>query len=430
MGGHCELSLSMTGAQTATSSRIRLPYPHPGQQVVQRQARRFNWLEAGRRWRKTTLAMSISVQAAASGLNILWGAPTYGQVRIGMDETRYAAGEVAAFNTSRMEAVFPSGGRIMFRSLDNPDNARGHTADGIVIDEAADVMPAAWYEVLRPMLIDTNGWLWAIGTPKGRNWLYQEHVAAAGRDDSRAWQVPTLGVEVIGGQLVRKVHPLENPNIPLEEIERLFQTMPERVFRQEILAEFVEGGAGIIRFVGDAISNDLPQAWQESMTIVGGLDWAFSTDFTWLILLDAATGNVVHSDRFNGIDYAVQRGRIAAACRQWRAQVVLGEQNSMGKPNNDELRRMGVPVRDFTTTNATKADIIESLAAAFEHGRIRIPNDPVLRAELESIEGTRTPGGMTSYAAPSGLHDDGAMSLALAWAAVGRSPEVGVSIWN
>ena len=46
---------------------IRLPYPHPGQQHVRAYARRVNWLAAGRRWRQTTLAVALTVEAAATG---------------------------------------------------------------------------------------------------------------------------------------------------------------------------------------------------------------------------------------------------------------------------------------------------------------------------------------------------------------------------
>ena len=91
----------------------------------------------------------------------------------------------------------------------------------------------------------------------------------------------------------------------------------------------------------------------------------------------------------------------------------------MGKPNNDELRRMGLKVRDFTTTNTTKADAIENLAAAFEQGNIRILNDPILIAELQAYEVERLPSGMVRYSAPSGMHDDTVMSLALAWHGIG-----------
>jgi len=200
---------------------IRLPYPHPGQQQVRQQARRFNVLGAGRRWRKTTLWMTIAAEAAVKRQRVIWGAPTFDQVRVAWNEIRQAAAGIADFKQSTMTVTFPAGGVIIFRSLDDPDNARGHTADGVVIDEAADVKEAAWYEVIRPMLIDTNGWAWIGGTPKGRNWFWREFMATADRDDSISWQIPTLGCEVVDGELIRKPHPLENPFIPFAEIKHI-----------------------------------------------------------------------------------------------------------------------------------------------------------------------------------------------------------------
>lgn len=227
---------------TAAPPEVILPYPHTGQRAVRQQAKRFNWLAAGRRWRKTTLTMAIAVEAALQGRQIVWGAPVYDQVYVGWEETKKAAGAIAQFNQSRMQAVFPGRGSIIYRSLDDPDNARSHTADGIVIDECGDVAQEAWYAVLRPMLIDTGGWFWGIGTPRGLNWFWREHQRAQVADDSMSWQVPTVGAVIQDGRLVRLPHPLENPNIAFSEIESLFHTSPEADFRQEILAEFVEAG--------------------------------------------------------------------------------------------------------------------------------------------------------------------------------------------
>lgn len=187
--------------------------------------------------------MSIAVEEAIKGKQVLWCAPVFDQVRVSWGETKRAAARVADFNMSRMTAHFPGGGVITYRSLDNPDNVRGHTADGVVIDEAASVKPEAWHEVLRPMLIDTNGWMWGIGTPYGHNWYQREWQAAHHRDDSMAWNAPTLGVRIEDGRLVREPHPLENPNIPFSEMLDLYSTTPENTFRQEILASFMATGA-------------------------------------------------------------------------------------------------------------------------------------------------------------------------------------------
>ncbi len=69
----------------------------------------------------------------------------------------------------------------------------------------------------------------------------------------------------------------------------------------------------------------------------------------------------------------------------------------------------------FLTTNASKAAIIEGLALAFERSQIAILNDAVLVGELQAFTAERLPSGMLRYSAPSGMHDDCVMSLAMAW---------------
>lgn len=77
-------------------------------------------------------------------------------------------------------------------------------------------------------------------------------------------------------------------------------------------------------------------------------------------------------------------------------------------------------VKPFTTTAATKTVLLDALALAFEKGAIRIPNDATLIAELEAFEMKGTPSGMLRYSAPSGMHDDCVMSLALAWSVAAK----------
>ena len=104
-------------------------------QTVLLNAKRTNLIRAGRRWRKTTLMARINVERACYGEKRFHGAPTYEQARICWDEMKRMAGGVFKFHETRLEAEAPNGGRIRCRSLDNPDNARGFTADGWTIDE-------------------------------------------------------------------------------------------------------------------------------------------------------------------------------------------------------------------------------------------------------------------------------------------------------
>ena len=409
----------MIGAASA-NPRIKLPVPHAGQRHVLRHARRFNWLSAGRRWRKTTLAMSIVVEAAIRGGTYIWGAPTYDQVRIGMAEVNRALGGVGVSNQSRMTAdILQTGGQIVFRSLDNPNNVRGYTADGVVMDEAAFIKGEAWLEVLRPMLIDTGGWAWGIGTPKGRNWFYDEFRKAQDHDDYMAWQIPTRGVKVVDGELVPNPHPLENPDVPFSEIVQMWRSMPQRVFEQEILGIFHDDAGGVFRRVMESATAAPQAAPIPHHEYVFGVDWGQSGDFTAVAVIDVTAASCVYLDRFNQIGYAVQMGRLRALYERFRPRVIVAEANSMGRPLVEQMQRDGLPVMPFTTTSASKPLIIDDLTLAFERAALRIIPDPVLINELQSYESQRTATGMR-YNAPSGMHDDTVIALALAYYATAR----------
>ncbi|MGE3913691.1 MAG: phage terminase large subunit, partial [Chloroflexota bacterium] len=219
---------------------------------------------------------------ALRGGTVLWTAPTYGQTKIAWDECIKMASGVATFNKTEMTASFPNHGRIIFRSMDNPANARGHTSTLVVVDEAADVKEEAWYEVLRPTLLDTRGRAWVIGTPQGRNWFWREWMIARGRDDSYAWQAPALGASIdpVSQNLVRSPHPLENPEISFDELSQIWTTTPERSFRQEILAEFLDDGGGVFRYVTNRILGELREPYPGRFGI--GADFARQHDFTVL----------------------------------------------------------------------------------------------------------------------------------------------------
>jgi len=325
-----------------------------------------------------------------------------------------AAGGVAQFATSRMEVLFPNGGRVIFRSLDNPDNARGHTADGLIVDEAPIVPQEAWYDVLRPVISDTGGWALFMGTPKGRNWFWREWVAAQDAPDSAAWRVPTLGVRIVDGRLERAPHPMENPDFPFVEAERMYQSVPQRTFEQEFLAQFIDDAGLVFRGVR-AVSTAQPGTGARASRYVMGVDWARSYDWTVLSVIDVTAKRQVAMERFNQIDYQFQLGRLKALYELWKPYSVIAEANAMGTPLIEQLQRSGLPVRAFTTTAQSKSEIIEALSLAIEKRAVTLLANETQIAELEAYDMERLPGGSFRYGAPQGVHDDTVMALALAW---------------
>jgi hypothetical protein len=348
-------------------------------------------------------------------------------VRIGMGECQKAWGGYADFNQSRMTAVFPNGGTTYFRSLDKADNVRGYTADGAIADEAGFIKADVWTSVLRPMLIDTGGAFWAKGTPNGRNWFWREWVAAGDMPDAMRWQIPTKGVKIVDGRLESAPHPLENPNINFDEIRQLYETLPERIFRQEILAEFIEDGGGVFRRVLEAAVLEPLDSPLPDRTYVAGVDVADAMDFTVISILDAKTREQVYLDRFNRVGYEALEDRLHAAYNRFRLSSMIIEDNSIGQPVIDHLRGRGMHIIPFHTSSATKQPLIQSLQSALEHGTIKVINNPIQVGELQAYEGKRTAAGY-SYSAPSGMHDDTVIALALSLLGVSKSPPAGETI--
>ena len=79
----------------------------------------------------------------------------------------------AAFNEAELRVDLPNGARVRLYGADNYDRMRGVYLDGVILDEYADMPPAAWGEVIRPALADRAGWAVFIGTPKGRNSFWE-----------------------------------------------------------------------------------------------------------------------------------------------------------------------------------------------------------------------------------------------------------------
>jgi hypothetical protein len=279
----------------------------------------------------------------------------------------------------------------------------------VIVDEAGLIaaLLAIWNNTIRATLMDMAGDAWFLGTPKGRNGFWRLHQMGVDQRlrDWASWQMPTSA----------------NPFIDPAEIQDARDTMAEDAFRQEIMAEFLEDGAGVFRAVMEAataVAIDKPLAGRQ---YVAGVDVASLVDYTAVAVMDAKTKELVHLDRFNRVDYNVLEERLATLYQRFDMAAMVVESNSIGQPVIDHLRRRGMVVQPFTTTNATKTAVIQSLAAAFEHREIKIVNDPVLIGELMAFEGEQR-SGYWKYGAPGGMHDDTVMALALAWSAVRTTP--------
>jgi phage terminase large subunit-like protein len=307
---------------------------------------------------------------------------------------------------------FITGGVLDFWSLDKPDAARGRKYKRVIVDEAAMVpnLMEAWQHVIRPSLADYVGDGWLFSTPKGHNAFWQMHQWGQDPELSEwaSWTIPTSA----------------NPFIADSEIEAMRATMPELIYQQEILAQFVDDAGGIFRRVMEAATAVELDKPIETRQYVAGVDVAQKVDFTVASVLDVESREMVYMDRFNRVEYPVLEDRLHAIYQRFNMAAMTIEDNSIGQGVIDHLRQRGMNIIPFHTSNTTKQAIIQGLAAAFEHGEIKILNDPILIGELQAFEGKRLAGGSFSYSAPEGLHDDTVMSLAIAWQGIAKTGSV------
>jgi len=381
---------------------LELPNLHSGQRAIFEDTHRFRAVSAGRRFGKTKLGALMCFAIAANRGRAWWVAPSYGIALIGWRMMRSLAAQVPGVDVqeSLRMITLPSGGSVQIKSADNPDSLRGEGLDFVVLDECAFLKEETWTEVLRPALADRKGGALFISTPKGRNWFW--HIYQRANYDS-AWKAFHFTS-------------YDNPFVERAELDSTRDQLPERVYRQEILAEFLEDGGSVFRNIVACLTAplDTTPETHAGHHIVAGCDWARESDYSCFSVGCVTCRQEVARDRFNQVDYHVQTQRLQALAEKWKPVSILTELNSIGAPVFEMLQRQGLPVVGFTTTAQSKPPLIENMALAFERSEWQWQADPVWTAELEAYERTVSPTtGRSSYSAPAGAHDDTVVCRAL-----------------
>jgi hypothetical protein len=286
--------------------------------------------------------------------------------------------------------------RIEFKSADHPERLVAEGLRRVVIDECGIVKESVWTESIMPALMDFKAPAFLCGTPKGQNWFYRMWLRGLDPLDAE--------VQSFGGPS------RENPFIEESEINRLAAEMPQRLYKQEILAEFL-GDEGAV-FRGHRLCTG---PMSEEPTTVLGVDLAKVQDFTVIVGMDREC-RVTSFDRFREISWPLQKRRIMAAASS--GTKVMLDSTGLGDPILDDLIAAGVDVEGYKFTNASKQQLVEGLSLAFEQRTITVPEEPVLLNELDAFEYDVGRTGLVRYNAPEGAHDDCVIALALAYRGV------------
>jgi hypothetical protein len=406
--------MSVSEADSGPTVHINRDWePHPKQEQILHSDARFRVIAAGRRFGKTETAAHDLFEYALGNPDSLcwWVAPTYDIADTGFKILKRIIpegvidGSPKTSKPKRIDLGEPSNSRIEFRSTDREDGLRSEGLDYVVLDEAAMIPKRAWSAELRPALSDTLGKMIAISTPKGANWFkdYFERGQLTGDDDPdgvhehiASWHAPTES----------------NPHIPASEVHDAKRELPERIFKQEYLAKFLDDSGGVFKKVRERIVADEYDHTEHdgSPPYHTGVDFARQQNYTVITTLDG-NGTLVHYDRVRQESWPHIQDRVETAYEKYPGVVAVDA--SRDNKIVGDLDRAGVYVEPVNFSSS-KTELIENLITAVEQREITVPDLSQLITELQAFEYGTTSSGNVTYSAPEGFHDDSVDSLALA----------------
>jgi phage FluMu gp28-like protein len=289
---------------------------------------------------------------------------------------------------------------------------RGHSADRVVVDEAAYLPDEVIVESISPILADTGGSLILASTPTARGNVFHR-LFERGRQGTDP--------EVASFTL----RSLDNPHVDAGYIEGQRREMTEAQYRTEYEGEFADAAGSLFRWdhvIACAVGAEEPPVPDRRYVL--GWDPAIVRDRSGVVVLDVTCKpwRVVHVTDLRGRDYIEQVGEIATIAREHGKAKVIVDETAHGRVLVELLAREGTWVEGVMFTPRSKADLVTGLAVLFERRELVLPARRDLLDELRRYEVHVSDTGAVKYGAVSGT-DDLVTALALAVRGAGGHSE-------
>jgi hypothetical protein len=374
-------------------NKIVIPYRPRGPQVEihkRLDKARFSVCVLHRRAGKTVMAVNqIIKRACQCSLRLpryAYVAPFLKQAKlIAWDYFKYYTSPIPGIrvNESELFVELPNGARIYLWGSDNPDALRGTYLDGVVMDEYAQFRPGVWEEIIRPALTDRNGWAMWIGTPKGQNPFYETFLLAQRQaaDGNNDWFSCLYRAD-------------ETDIIPEGELEQLRTTLPESVYRQEMLCDWSAAADNVlipIDLVSESAKREVLARDIAGAVRILGVDCArFGDDRSCIILRE---GIYAHPPIvYKQIDLMQLVGHIVEQIERHDPDATFVDEGGLGAGVVDRLKQLGYKVVGVNfgakaindTRYANKrAEMWDACREWLEGGGV-IPNEPAIKSDLIS----------------------------------------------
>lgn len=308
-------------------------------------------------------------------------------------------------NNSELKIKYKNGSLFQLIGSDNIDSIVGSNPIGTVFSEFPLQDRKAW-DFIRPILAENGGWAIFNGTPRGKNHAWEMLVMAR---ESDAWFSEVLTVD-------------DTNAISKEALDSERMEMPQSLFEQEYHCRFIDGAGQFFRRIRQNTYEPKPLPEQGDFQL--GVDLAKYQDWTVITPFNLNYFIVYPQERFNQVDWNLQKARIEAAARRHSAidthesALIWPDATGIGDPIVEDLKARGLRIggennEGFKFSESTRTNLLNNLAILLEQDKIKIPNDEGLIAELEGFQYSLTERGKIKVQVPEGMHDDRVMSLAL-----------------
>jgi len=325
-----------------------------------------------------------------------WVSPVYSQAKSVFDIFNNSAKElIKASNRMDMIIHLINGSTLKFLSADSPDTIRGFRFTHAIMDEVAFMKELTITQNILPTLNPQGKKCLLISTPKGKNHFYTWY----NKED-----------------VVKERFRLDEcPYVKQELVDQAKKSLPNDLFRQEFLAEFVDSSNDV--FVGiDKVSNVERYNDDLNKECFIGIDTGLSDDASVLTCI-SPMGRILHIESITNTEINTVATKFNSILQSYNVVGGYIEVNGIGRATYDLLSKKYKKVRPFTTTQDSKTEMVRKLINDIETLSIELPTErlcPSLHSEFSSYTYKMSPTGKLSFGHRSGHKDDHIDSLMMA----------------
>lgn len=372
--------------------QVKLPRPHPKQQLFIDSKAKRKVIRAGRRGGKTVGTSIMAVLKFLENHRVLYAAPTMEQVgRFWTTVTRALEVPIkkGVFRKNESEHFIERAGteqRIKAKTAWNSDSLRGDYADVLILDEYQLINEQTWDAVGAPMLLDNDGDAVFIYTPPSLN----SRSVSKADDPQHAAKLFKKALALQNGGSTRwaafHFSSMDNPHLSKRALEDITSDMSSVSYRMEILAEDIDEAPGAL-WTRKVIEDNRLFEYPALDRVVVALDPSTTSagDEAGIVVCGrrGEIGYVLADKSTEGSPLAWAREAVKAY-HEWQANCIVAEVNQGGEMVEITIHQVdpNVPVNMVHASRGKQARA-DPVSAKAEKGKIHhVGHFPMLEDEL------------------------------------------------